>query len=198
FPEQGFCSTKLLFCLTPAPGKRVRTGELHAGLEACAVRVRGMVDHAKEQRFVSEEAFAKHTDALGIDLRSMIEHELRTPLASVTGYIALLEHLEGDDLINSFQEYRDVIKEQSNFALEALEKLGMTLQSGESELAPIDVVTFDPAQEIERLCLMMKKKASDYVTQQAAERTAVHFRQDMDVSCILSASPRLFRWALWE
>src|SRR5690606_38350992 len=146
----------------------------------------------------SEEGFREHIRALGVDLRSLIEHELRTPLASVTGYFALLESLEQEDLIKTFQEYQLIIKEQSTTALEALEKLSLTLHPDGIAEDPRDVDHFDPIAETEKLCTAMSEKAREYISGQAAERTQIRFRPAIDQDCSVLASPRLFRWALWE
>jgi signal transduction histidine kinase len=198
FPEQEMLEPKLVFAVVNAAGKRSRTGELSGPLEAIAARIRGwFVDQLARQEF-SEAGIREHIKTLSIDLTMLIDHELRTPLASVTGYTSLLKDTNRTEQPEVWEEYFQVLEQETGAALDAVEKLSLALHSGAPLDPQGDMASFDAADEIRSLSLKVQEQAIEIAGQDFGRKIRVNFQKATDLSCVIQANANLFRWATWE
>jgi signal transduction histidine kinase len=198
FPEQDAIEPRLVFAVINAAGKRSRIGELSGPLEAIASRVRGwFVDQFSRQE-MSETGIQEHIKTLGIDLTMLIDHELRTPLASVTGYTSLLKDTSRKDQPDLWEEYFLVLEQETGAALDAVEKLSLALHSGAKLDPDGDMVSFDAAEELKVLSLRVQEQATEIAGKDFGRRIRVNFQKATDLSCVIQGNENLFRWATWE
>ncbi len=198
FPEQEFLDTKLVFAVNNAAGKRSRIGEFHGGLEAIATRMRGWLDDQNARQSLSEAGVKEHIKTLGVDLTMLIDHELRTPLASVLGYASLLRDTDRSGHPEAWQEYWEVLEGETVNALDAVEKLSLALHSDNSVDADKGMESFDAAEEVREVCLNMQNNVVDIVGVEAAKKVRVTCQKATDFSCVIQANQRNFQWAVWE
>jgi signal transduction histidine kinase len=197
FPEQEAFDAKLVFVVKNAAGKRTRAGELHAGLEVLASRIRGLKLRDEHRSQLSEAAFSEHVAALGVDLHRLIDHELRTPMASVAGYASLLTEVDPELQRETWYEYRQIMQQHTEQALTMLDKLSLSLEGAKprDEAATED---FDAAAVVADLCERMTTEAPTVVGQEAGETTVVRFQKMSDRDCRVRGNLRLFTWSVWE
>lgn len=198
FPEQELYGEKVLLAVLVPPGMRLKPGELSGPLEAACARIRSWYDDQAGRQRISETGLEEHKRTLGLDLQMLIDHELRTPLASVAGYAALLRDLDPRAQPEAWSEYWQVMDAATTSALEAVEKMSLALHSRGGEAEPQEAGPFDAAEAVRRLCAEAKERAAELVGVEAAARVSVRFQKNTDQSCAVSGSPRLFRWAVWE
>lgn len=198
FPEQGLEPTKIIFAVLNSTGKRCRTGELFAPLEALASRMRSLLGDAKARQEFNDVGIAEHVRALGIDLTSLIDHELRTPLASIAGYTALLREGHGDKESEEFREYWQILESQTTWAIEAIDKLSIALNVRARPIELGEIHDFDADHELRSLCLTAQTRAIELLGTSMAERLHIRYLRSTDRACIVRGNPGLFRWAIWE
>lgn len=192
-PEQALQSDRFVIAVVNAPGKRCRSGELSGPLEAISNRLRTWYRESRERGELIETGLREHIRTLGIDLHMLVDHELRTPLSSITGYASLLADVDQPQV----KEYSSVIESQAVAALEAVEKLSLALYAdpsgGDEARATIDADTM-----IKTLCDAMRERSFDLVGAEAAQRTSVRYHKNTDGSCEIEVRPRMFQGAVWE
>lgn len=202
FPEQALNDRKFVLAAVNATGKRTRAGELHGPLEAVAARLAALARDDADREAMSETGVREHVRTLGIDLHMLLDHELRTPLASIAGYSSLLRELATPqpEFSAQWDDYWRIIDSQLNAALDAIGKLTLALPDAPPSQFAVALkdVTFDAADELRNLCSDAKVKATDVVGEEAARRTHVRFNKNTDQNCDLHARPELFRLAVWE
>ncbi len=198
FPEQETVETKLVFAVVNAAGKRSRIGELSGPLEAIASRIRGWRVEKLARQEMSETGIQEHIKTLGVDLTMLIDHELRTPLASVTGYTSLLKDTDRLGQPELWEEYFQVLEHETGAALDAVEKLSLALHAG-SKLDPQgDMASFDAADELRQMSLRVQEQAVEIAGKEFGRKIRVNFQKATDLSCVIQANENLFRWATWE
>lgn len=197
FPEQELYGEKFLFAMVNAPGKRHRPGEMSGALEAMAARMRSWYAAQAGRHALSEAGLKEHVRSLGIDLQRLVDHELRTPLASVSGYAVLLKDLDPAGQPEMWREHWRVMETETVNALEAVEKLSMALSDGVG-LAGEERGRFDAAEVVRAVCDEARMRATDVAGEDAARRLNLRFLKSTDQACEVEGSPRLFRWAIWE
>jgi signal transduction histidine kinase len=196
FPEQELADDKVVFAVTSAVGKRVRAGELSGALEAAAARIRGWFADQERRHELAEAGLAERLKTLGADLQMLVDHELRTPLASVTGYAALLHDVDPKTQPEVWNEYWRVIDVEVENALAAVDKLSLALAEGGGW--DDGAVRFDAAAETRLLADEVQARVGELVSEDAARRVSIRFLKATDSECALVASKKLYRWALWE
>jgi len=198
FPDQELENDQLVFAVVCPSGKRLKVNELVGALEALAARVRSLLADQATRRAVSETALAEHARILAVDLRMLLDHELRTPLASVVGYSTVLRGLDQQQSGELWEECWSVLENEVGNAVAAVDKLSLALAPSREALAEGELTAFDAAEDVQRLCREMEEGAADFVGAEMARRVHIQFLRASDQSCLVMASPRLFRWALWE
>lgn len=198
FPEQESVEPRFVFAVVNAAGKRSRTGELSGPLEAIASRIRGWFVDQRARQELSETGVQEHIKTLGIDLTMLIDHELRTPLASVTGYTSLLKDTSRTEQPELWEEYFQVLEHETGAALDAVEKLSLALHAG-SPLDPNgEMASFDAAEELRKLSQEVQEQAVEIAGADFGRKIRINFQKATDLSCVIEANENLFRWATWE
>jgi two-component system, OmpR family, sensor histidine kinase VanS len=198
FPEQALLPIKLVFTLKCAEGKRVKVGTLDGGLEALSSRLHALLDNHDAIKTVSQKIFSYHMKSIGSDLRNVIDHELRTPLSSVIGYLALLNDLNPQTDLKNHQSFLETITTQASYAMEALQKLSLSLKDHSEVSAPEDIVEIDAAFVTKELCLKLMEHLPEYVGENAAKKTRLKFFKASDHHCFINANPDQFKVSMWE
>lgn len=202
FPEQELYGEKLLFAVVNAPGKRHRPGEMSGALEAVAARMRSWYGDQADRHELSEAGLKEHIRSLGIDLHRIVDHELRTPLASVSGYAALLKDVDPVTQADLWKEHWRILEMETVNALEAMDKLSLALHSGvglTSEMPGSGAdELFDGAEIVRQLCEEARARAADVAGEEAARRLSLRFQKSTDQTCDIAGNAQLFRWAVWE
>jgi len=183
-----------------APGKRVRDGELSGPLEAAASRIRGWLRDQTERLRLSEEGLSEHLRRLGVDLRMLLDHELRTPLSSVAGYAALLAETDpaSSDGAEAWREYVQVLGREVGNALDVIDKISIALHTEPTLAQTASLEPFDAEAEVRSLCVQLEERGAELLGAEASQRLSVRLQRATDQSCRLQADRHLFSWALWE
>lgn len=198
FPEQEMLEPKFVFAVVNATGKRSRTGDLSGPLEAIASRIRGWLVDQLDRQEMSETGIKEHIRTLGVDLTMLIDHELRTPLASVTGYTSLLKETNRHEEPELWEEYFKILEIETIAALDAVEKLSLALHSGAKLDSEGDMTSFDAAEELRVMSMKVQEQATEIAGKDFGARIRVNFQKATDLSCIIQGNENLFRWAIWE
>jgi signal transduction histidine kinase len=198
FPEQELSDERVVLGVVNASGKRSRSGDLVGPLEAICGRIRGWFRDQTERQQMSEAGIREHLRRLGVDLQMLLDHELRTPMASVSGYASLLRELDPAQDAAAFTDYVDVLVSETGNALAAIEKLSLALHADRGFGEPPAMEAFDAADEARLLCDRLKERAPELVGEDAARRTRIKFQKATDQSCTVRADRGLFSWAVWE
>lgn len=198
FPEQELFDERVVFAVRNPPGKRSRSGELSGPLEATAARIRSWFKDQTERQELSEDGIREHIRRLGVDLQMLIDHELRTPMASVSGYASLLRDLDPAEAPELWREYWQVLEAQTGMALEAIEKLSLALYSDKRLDPAAQMERFDAAEEMRLTCERLKERAVELVGDDQAKRLRFQFQKATDQGCEIRADRGLFAWAVWE
>jgi signal transduction histidine kinase len=198
FPEQALYGEQLLFAVVNAPGKRARPGEMSGALEAVAARMRRWYEDQTGRQAITDAGLAEHVRTLGIDLTRIIDHELRTPLASVSGYASLLKDVDPVAQKDLWQEYWSVLEAEAANAIEAVDKLSLALHSEGGGKAEAEAPAFDAEAELRALCDEALARAVEIAGEDLGRRVHFRVRTSADQTCALSGSRKLFRGAVWE
>jgi signal transduction histidine kinase len=196
-PELAVGAQQVVFACVSPPGKRVKLGELSGPLEAAAVRARTWIGGARERESLADNDLRAQLSALSFDLQAAIDHELRTPLASIVGFASMARALDPKKQIGEWQEYWQIIETQTSQALDSIEKLSIALYPDRATNAG-DVTEFDAAEAVRRACDVARKQATDLLGGDVAARIHIQFNKHTDDMGRINASPRLFSQALWE
>ena len=168
-------------------------------IEAIANRMRGWVSDSENRANLSDTGFRETVKALGVDLQMLIDHELRTPLTSVSGYLSLAREIDPTKDRKQWDEYCEIIESQTSYALEALDKLTLSMSAKVKDLEPESEATdFDASVAVNEVCDRIIADVREIVSQDAAFRTTIKFSKDTDRSCGICANKKLFHWSLWE
>ena len=135
-PEQAFEADKVLFAGLMASGKRVRSGELDGPIEAMSARLRAWFRGQDMRHALTDGVIKEHLKTLEVDLRMVIDHELRTPLAAISGYTALIASAEKEAVPALCLEYVQVLESEVDRAVKAI---GRRIPAGSSKLPAIVV-----------------------------------------------------------
>ena len=203
WPAQDLWYAKFLMVAIDAPGRRRVESELDAGLEVLTRRISFWIDQSELSHFVSEMSFREHMRGIGIDVQKVIDHEIRTPLASISGYVAMLEQEEmaGDKSHSPevLADFRRVMSVQSAAAIEAVNKLSFSLQStgvdAREGFATAPVNIGDVAREA---CRRLRTEATDLLGVEAGQKLRVTLKLLSDDPCIVQGSAEMLGWSIWE
>ncbi len=194
-PDQDLEVDKLMFTVLMASGKRLKGGELSGSLEALASRIRQIYRSLASLGDLTDTGITAFIKTLGSDIRTMMDHELRTPLASVTGYLNYIREMDPQDDPVIWRKYLGIIESETKVALEAVDRLSLAVgQHGEDE--PSEVI--DLIGELGKIVENAQQRAHEVVGEVNSKQVDIKFRKFIDGGCMISAQPRAFRWAIWE
>src|SRR5262249_54978144 len=140
----------------------------------------------------------EHMQRLGIDLRMLLDHELRTPMASVAGYAQLLRELDPREQPELWRDYLKVLELEANNMLTVIDKLSLALHATPAAETGKDMEVFDGAQDVQRLCRELQTSAGDLIGEPAAGRTRIKYLKATDLNTDVMADRSLYSWAIWE
>jgi len=123
FPAQDWSTSRLVFAVKNAPGKRTRVGDLDGPLEALTANISSYIDQSELRHFISEAHINEQMEKMTQDLQILSDHEIRNPLTSVLGFGELLPTSSGEELVS----YSDTIIKETERALKALSKINEVL-----------------------------------------------------------------------
>lgn len=198
FPEQALASTKLVLAVTNPSGKRCRSGELSAFMEVLASRLRAIVDEGARPHQLSDLGVQEHMRSLGLDMANLMDHELRTPLASVNGFVNLLKDVDPKTSPDQWRDYWAIVDSNMEQAVQAVEKLSLTFHRHAPGNAAVSLQTFDADEELRQLCSQVTSEAKSLVGSEQAARLNIRYLRSTDKALVLRADRRLFSWALAE
>jgi signal transduction histidine kinase len=199
-PDQDIFDIKIVIAVRNAPGRRCRLGEMYGPLEAVATRVRHWLNLTAERYDVANEAFSNHLQAVGTDLQELIDHELRTPLSSIAGYMALLKDFELTQRnAPELKKHLEVVHTQTQHAVAALEKLSLTMTNRLStELTAEPTQPTDLAAIANEVVEEAKTKLPLLLQPDDTRKFRLLVRQAGHQDCTIIGAPRLLKMALWE
>jgi len=197
-PEQAFEGERLLFVGLLASGKRVRSGELDGPLEAMSARLRAWIRDHDARQGLSEGVMREHLKSLALDLRMVIDHELRTPLSSISGYSALLQGAKEEEAQVLCSEYIDVLVSEVDRAIKAIDKISLALYADRRQEPHGVLDLFDGAKEVQAVCAKMQTEASEVIGPHSIESLVLQAHKVTDQSCLIRADLSLFHTAIWE
>jgi len=198
FPEQGIADTKLVLAVTNPSGKRCRTGELSAPLEALATRLRSIIQRGQVAHELTDQSVAEHMRAVGVDVINLLDHETRTPLAAINGFLALIKDLDPTREAEQFREYWSVIDLQLKQAVQAVDKLSLAFGDRMRGLDQGLVEAFDADDELRGACDSIRGEAPGLIAPELVGKLNIRYLRSTDRACVLRADRRLFGWAVRE
>lgn len=203
FPEQVFSEQKLVFAVTCSSGKRLRTSELDGLMEAVAARLRGWMSREAERQDLHEKYMRERIAEMDGDFRSLVDHELRTPLSAISGYLSLLKDMPEFESRQVRDEYWSVVDGKLAHIIDSLDRLSMAMygrrgrgsvgEPGGRHAGVINVRTI-----IDELISELKNTAEEHVSGDIAKKLSLQVIQGENADCSIEAEEKMFRWATWE
>ena len=190
-PDQDLDTDKFMFTVSCASGKRVVSGEMSAPLEALANRLRSLVRSRTEREKTSESLLNFYLKSLGSDVHVAIDHELRNPLSSITGYLAYVRELLESQKNQESITYLKIIEAETKLALEALDRLSLTLGKSAFD-EPVETV--DLKKEIDDITQAATQRIVDLVGEGPAEMIRIRVHKFCDDTCEILA-PQCSLWS---
>ncbi len=195
-PDHEFNDEKFMLFAIPEKWWGVSLGDLYGPFEAISHRVRTWQSHNKSRIDLNERGIKEHLKRLQIDLRVLLDHELRNPLVGVVGHIELLEQALRGNQDQQVQESLKVIQEQSYKVTEAVDRISQALYGESHQESPARA--FDGLNALGRLCTLMQDRAGEFVGEERAQQIKVHFYSSVNHALPVSGDPSVFDWAMWE
>lgn len=194
-PDQELNVEKFLFTTTSASGKRIKGGDLSGPLEALANRIRSIVSRHEAIRNFSESSVDVFMQAIGSDIRNTMDHELRTPLASISGYLSYVKDLQESNQGQEALRFLKIIEAETKIALEAVDRLSFSLGKTNADEPSKHL---DLRQEIEEVIKMAKDRIPEIVGEDHSHLIHVNLRKFFDDKCEILAQQETLRWSIWE
>ncbi len=198
FPEQSATNDKVVFAVTCSPGKRLKTGELDGVMEALGSRIRGWLSRETDLTEIHEQYLRDQVAEIDNDVRSLVDHELRTPLSSMSGYLSLLRDLSTVGEVETQKEYWDIVDRKLVQVIDAIDRLSIALHGKKKRDKQFELCEINVREVVNQLSLELLATASDHVSEELAKKVSIHVTQAENVDCIIDAEQKMFRWATWE
>lgn len=193
-PEQEGQISKILLVLYPRDIKKRVQGQLDGELEAFSKRFRNQMDQSETRHFFHQSLMAEHASKLSRDTKVLIDHEMRTPVSTISGYAHLLREATDPET----QKVAEVIIDQVNALLASIEKLSFTVGAAFNDWA--NEQDFKQIH-IQHLLEDVSKAVTLHVQSEISPKVAPNFKvvvaQSTPDHRILGSRDRLYR-ALWE
>lgn len=194
-PDQELEVDRLMFTVSVPSGKRLKGSELSGPLEALAGRMRHIYRSLATANDIVSSGISAFNRSMGADIRTMMDHELRTPLASVAGYLNYIRDMDPREDPVQWRQYWDIIASETKVALEAVDRLSLAVgQIDDKEPAEI----IDLMIEVSEIVEAAHQRAHEIVGEENSKQISIKFRKFVDGECFISAQPLAFRWAVWE
>lgn len=199
-PEQIFSDQKVVFSVTCGSGKRLRTGELDGLMEAVAARLRGWLARESERQDLHEKYMRERIAEMDGDFRSLVDHELRTPLAAISGYLSLLKEMPETEGSQIREEYWAIVDDKLAHIIDSIDRLSMAMYGRRSDGDPAGRLTgsVNVRLVLDELVGELKHTAREHVSDDMAKKISVQVIQGENADCSIVAEEKMFRWATWE
>lgn len=194
-PDQELDIDRYMFTATCAPGKRIKGGELSGPLEALANRLRSIHREHGCMNLISETTIQVFLKSLGLDIHNLMDHELRTPLASISGYLSYVRELQDLQQNQEASHYLKIIEAETKIALEAVERLSISF--GNSHINE-PCLLIDLSSEIQSISEKAQVRTAEIVGENHSHMIGIHFKKFIDGKCEILAQEESLRWAIWE
>ncbi len=198
FPEQTTTDDKIVFAVTCSPGKRLKAGELDGVLEALGARIRGWLSRETDLTEIHERYLREQVAEIDNDIRSVVDHELRTPLSSMSGYLSLLRDLSVVDEPETQKEYWDIVDRKVSQVIDAIDRLSIALHGKRKNARQLTTREINVRDIVNQLSTELQSSAADHVSEDLARKVIIQVTQAENVDCIINAEQKMFRWATWE
>ena len=193
FPAQDWSSTRIIFVVKNASGKRTKVGELDGPLEALTGNICNYIDQGELRHFISEAHINEQMEKMTQDLQIMSDHEIRNPLTAVLGFGELLPGSSEEEL----EQYRDTIVVETGKALEALDKIKQALHFSPSddEYAQSELQTVQMDQACEKVSEQVREEFAHLAPGVSFQ---VSLRKPSEVTLEVSARQDMIEHAIFE
>jgi signal transduction histidine kinase len=198
FPEQTTTEEKVVFAVTCSSGKRLKAGNLDGVFEALGSRIRGWLSRGNDLMEIHERYLRDQVAEIDNDVRSLVDHELRTPLSSMSGYLSLLrdQSVIGDP--ENQKEYWGIVDRKLVQVIDAIDRLSIALHGKNKNSQQLVMSEINVRDVVNDLSSELLLTASDHVSEDIAKRVNIQITQDEHVDCIVDGEQKMFRWATWE
>jgi len=198
FPEHAAAESKIVFAVTCSSGKRLKTGELDGVFEALGARIKGWLSRESVLAESHEQYLREQVAEIDNDIRSLVDHELRTPLSSMSGYLSLLRDLAQTVEPETQKEYWDIVERKLGQVIDAIDRLSIALHGKKKNSKQLATSEINVRDLVSQLSAELTSSASDHVSEELAKKINIHITQAENVDCIIDAEQKMFRWATWE
>ncbi len=195
-PDHEIFEDKYMIFAVPAAWWGVSLGDLYGPFEAVAARTRVWQAHQRLRSEVNERGIKEHLKRVQIDLRSALDNELRTPHVGVIGHAELLRAALADSNDASIRESIAVLAEESAKAVQAIERISLSLYSDGGK--SVESTNFDSLNALARICSLMQERASEFVGEERAQTIKVNLNCQIPEAVPMQGDISVFDWALWE
>ena len=89
-PDQDLSSVKVLLVATKPSGVRLRSGTVHVLAEALCQRVSRLLERS-DRLDDADRNMSEHYRQLQADIKMLIDHEIRTPVAAISGFVSFIQ-----------------------------------------------------------------------------------------------------------
>ena len=165
FPAQCWSATNLIFAVQNATGRRTVVGSLDGALEALTAKFCATIDHNENRHLITESDHLEQMEKVSVDIKMMINHELRNPLTSIMGYSELISSIaEQNPEQQEIKEHIDVIIKESQRALLAVGKVATLYDMHWEPLNTKEMVEIDLGILSDKVYDEVKLNVSDWVS----------------------------------
>lgn len=199
FPEQFLFDEKLVFTVTCSGDKRLKAGELDGVMEAVASRVRGWLVRESELTEVHEKYLRERVAEMDTDIQTLVDHELRTPMAAVNGYLSLLKEMQSGPDTHIQNEYWNIVDLKLVHIIDTMDRLSLAM-NGRKKSTDFTRLTgaINVRGVLEEMTQDLLSHAIDHVSEELAKKITLQMTQAQDSDCVIEVEEKMFRWATWE
>lgn len=199
FPEQFLFDEKLIFTVTCSGDKRLKAGELDGVMEVVASRIRGWLVRESDLTHIHENYLKERVAEMDSDIQTLVDHELRTPMSAVSGYLSLLKDMQRPDEAHVQKEYWDIVDLKLLHIIDTMDRLSLAMH-GRKKPAGFDRLTgaVNVRDILSEMVKDLVSHAVDHVSEDNAKKISLHMTQAADSDCLIEAEEKMFRWAVWE
>lgn len=119
-PDQDFSKIKIVFFVKSKIRRKIIEGTLDGAFESIAKRIIYHLEKSEIKYQINEKIYNEYLHQININTKSLIEHELKTPITIINGYTHLINETEKKDELS---EYSNIIFAQIKIALNAIDLL---------------------------------------------------------------------------
>lgn len=175
YPDQEYLDFSIFFLVIKKPGKKILLGEPDSYFEALSKRIFWIIN----QKSISKQtkSLASLNQSYQNNIKRLIDHEIRTPLASLQGYFDLLE---ADS--TSFNQFFNHIKHDIYRLSDVLKKIDAFFEENTSaDIQKTSII------DIRSLVNKIKNEFLSLVKKDFPRR-----REELKISCLYASEKALF------